>query len=963
MRISGTVCVVLAAILLACPLLSFAGPNGNLAGKVTDVKTGEALPYVNILVVGSGRGTVTNDKGEFSITGITPGQYVIRASLLGYKTVESGKVTIQADQTSVYNFKLASTDIELEGVTVEGQPPIVDVKKTAGDQTYNKDKIEQLPNVKGVEDVLSLQSGVVKFGQQLFLRGGRANETQILIDGVPVNDVGGSGGASGTSNANEQLQQLYSGNSSSGAGGALSVSAQAIQSVSVSSSGLDAEYGNAQSGVVNITTRSGSDSYTGSMQSRTDGITSQTFNERYYSGTIGGPEPITTHLLPSLGVNIPGKITFFTNASFNQSDGPYDFSKRRFYNPLRRKVRFSGFWGDLFNDLGFTYDEKQNNEFTFNHKFSYQPGENDQIAFSYRANAKSAHPLSGYYSWRDLSDSTITNVSLITQNVLQWTHIFGTNTLLRAYLSRLENDRTSAVGALSPGQYSYVTRAIDRDPNRDGFNDLGTSQSWGHSNTTEWNFKVAFESKVHPLHQLKAGFEHFYTHRYITSISFPTDRGREIDPNGRGEYPRYGFGRWVSNNMPSRGAFWVQDNIEFSQLNIKVGLRYDYFYLGNQVNDVGALSSYPGGQPVGTESYVARWLALTRNRNNPAASPKAEWLENNTFFSQFIRGYVSPRLAIGYPVSERTVFFFNYSHFLQYPELDQLYHDPWTLTVVADNYVGNPSLKPQKTIAYEAGFNQAIFDDLAIGITGFYKDIFDYATLQRLTNVDLYVNLDYASARGVEVSLNKNLSNHYLGSIGYTFQLAKGRASNPFAPQSSPQLFQLPRETRLDYDQQHTIVMFVGYRINPREDFTLFGIPFDNFGASVTWNYGSGFPYTPYNPGSTLEDLYLKNTGDGPYTSQININIYKGFTVYDRLNLVLTMDITNLLNRRNVDLNAGGFNTLIGRPLQYGDYRPDTKKIYTWGGAAGEQSFDSRVPPFIFGPPRQISFGLRINWD
>src|SRR5262245_51046385 len=94
---------------------SIAASTGNLKGKITDITTGEALPLVNVLLVGSGRGGVTNDQGEYFIKDITPGTYPLRVSLLGYQTIEQKKVEIEAGETAVLNFKLASTDIEMEG--------------------------------------------------------------------------------------------------------------------------------------------------------------------------------------------------------------------------------------------------------------------------------------------------------------------------------------------------------------------------------------------------------------------------------------------------------------------------------------------------------------------------------------------------------------------------------------------------------------------------------------------------------------------------------------------------------------------------------------------------------------------------------------------------------------------------------------------------------------------------------
>ncbi|MBI5472997.1 MAG: TonB-dependent receptor, partial [Ignavibacteriae bacterium] len=918
--------VALFVLMLSFLNFTFAGTTGSLKGKVTDVSNGDALPGVNILLVGSGRGATTNSNGEFLVTGIAPGKYTLRISSIGYKTLESKNILIEVDETTVYNVKLASEDIELEGVTVEGKRPLIDVKKTASDQTFNRDKLEQLPNLKGVNDVLTLQAGVVRFGNQIFLRGGRANETQIMIDGVVVNDA--SGGGVSADNANQLLQQLYSGSATTGAG----LPAEAIQSVSTSSSGLDAEFGNAQSGVVSITTKTGAEKFSGSGQYRTDGLTNSSFGERYYSGSISGPEPISTYLLPSLGVEIPGKFSFYTSGSFNQSDGPFSFTKSTFYNPVKRKIQLTGFFGSLLNNLGFNYSDRQNNEFAFNFKVTYNSGANDQVFYSYRANATSGQGIFGSYQWRDRYDSSTSTVSLQTQDVVQYKHFFSTNTELRAYISRLQTQRTSTIGNLTPDRYSSVTNFSNsyyRDPNNDGFFDVGSAQSWFKGRTEVWSSKVAFESQVHPLHFLKTGIEYYYQEFKQTQISYPLSPARQVDPNPRGEFYGYGLGRWVNYSTPSRGGFWLQDNIDFPGINIKLGIRYDFFYLGKQAF---------------AQEFVNRYEAVV--------GAKADWLKNNSFGKALTSGNFSPRLAISYPISERASFYFNYGHQLQFPDLDQYFHDALfdSANNVPNNYVGNPAMKPQRTVQYEAGFKQLLFEDLSLQITGFYKDVFDLASQQPLLvngrSLSRYINLDYASTRGFEIILEKGLSDHYSGSVNYTFQLAKGRAADPFVVQVTPQLTGLPRETRLDIDQQHSVNLFLGYRVRPNEDYELFGLPINNFAASVTWRFGSGFPYTPYNLGKTLSDLYLKNTGDGPYTSEINISLEKGFEFFQSLNLLLKMDVTNLLNRRNVNLSAGGFNSLTGAPYVYGDYNPSgSQYIYPWSGYSGGTSFGALVPP------------------
>lgn len=253
-------------------------------------------------------------------------------------------------------------------------------------------------------------------------------------------------------------------------------------------------------------------------------------------------------------------------------------------------------------------------------------------------------------------------------------------------------------------------------------------------------------------------------------------------------------------------------------------------------------------------------------------------------------------------------------------------------------------------------------ENMSVSIRGFYKDIFDYSTLAPAgppgLPTNLYVNLDYASTRGFEVTLNKTLSHHYSGSLAYSFQVAKGRSSSPYAAVYQPQ-FQLPRETRLDWDQNHTLNLFLSYRVGAQDDYEFFGLfPLNNWGVSMTWSYGSGFPFTPYNTNRSLTELYLHNAADGPYSSTLNLTMYKGFMLFGHLNMLFTLDITNVLNRRNPSTNSYVFNNYTGQTYKFGDYDPNNLVIYPWRRMDGAFFY-----PWRFGDPRHVLLGIKLNWD
>src|SRR2546425_3807570 len=270
---------------------AFPDNTGKIVGKVTDAQTGEPIINANILVVGTQRGSVTDIDGKYTIIAVPGGTVTVRASILGYATAEVRDLKIGVDQTTTLDFRLTSSALQLNEQIITAQK-LVNNMVTTGTQTSDAATIASIPNVKTVEDVLKLQVGVVKQGNNLFLRGGRANEVQYLVDGIPTNSILGNSGALTTSGANEELQKVYAGVQSGTIGGGsagMAVSASAIQSVSVQTSGFDADYGNAQSGVVNIVTKSGGDHYTASAQFRTDRVAATNTNENYSSFSFGGP--------------------------------------------------------------------------------------------------------------------------------------------------------------------------------------------------------------------------------------------------------------------------------------------------------------------------------------------------------------------------------------------------------------------------------------------------------------------------------------------------------------------------------------------------------------------------------------------------------------------------------------------------------------------------------------------------
>jgi hypothetical protein len=210
--------------------------TGNLTGKVTDGNN--PVPSVNILVLNSGIGTVTNEEGKYLLKGIPEGKQVIRYSSVGYKTVTK-EVNIYPGKTIEINVELNVTIIEVGEVNVTGirKQEQRDTRTSLIDLNPKSAKV--LPGAG--EDVLrTLQSlpGVLApndFSSQLVIRGSGPDQNLIIMDDVEIFNP----------------YRLY---------GVISMfNPDAVENVNLITGGFPARYGDRLSAVLDVTNKEGND--------------------------------------------------------------------------------------------------------------------------------------------------------------------------------------------------------------------------------------------------------------------------------------------------------------------------------------------------------------------------------------------------------------------------------------------------------------------------------------------------------------------------------------------------------------------------------------------------------------------------------------------------------------------------------------------------------------------------------
>ncbi len=202
--------LTLALGLVLAPPLS--AQTGTVRGRVTAAGTLQPLAGAQVLVVGTGRGSLTSSAGEYLIVGVPAGSRSVRVQMLGYGT-ESQAVTVGDGQAVTANFELANQAIALDEVVVTGAG-VVATKKSLGQTvtSVNATEFQEAP-IANVSDALAGRvpgmvgsaAGETGQGTPIRLRGtislSQRNGPLIYVDGVRVDNRMESFLAPGSGNA------------------------------------------------------------------------------------------------------------------------------------------------------------------------------------------------------------------------------------------------------------------------------------------------------------------------------------------------------------------------------------------------------------------------------------------------------------------------------------------------------------------------------------------------------------------------------------------------------------------------------------------------------------------------------------------------------------------------------------------------------------------------------------------
>lgn len=174
--------------------------TGSISGKVIDKKTGEALPFVNIVIQENNKfiaGGITSDKGFFQIKKLELKKYTVEIQFMGYKTIsQTATLTTNNPNVNLNTITIEENAIELKSVEIVGEKSIIEQKIDRKVINVGKDLIST--GATAAEIMNNIPSVSVDPQTNAISLRGNSN-VKILIDGKPT-----------TIDASQILQQIPS---------------------------------------------------------------------------------------------------------------------------------------------------------------------------------------------------------------------------------------------------------------------------------------------------------------------------------------------------------------------------------------------------------------------------------------------------------------------------------------------------------------------------------------------------------------------------------------------------------------------------------------------------------------------------------------------------------------------------------------------------------------------------------
>jgi hypothetical protein len=949
--------VALAAVALGLGATSLAAQaTGKIEGRVRD-NNGAPLQSAQVTIEGTAFAALTNAQGYYFINNVPASTVTLTARLVGYRGTRIAGLKVLAGQTITQDVQLEASPVELAPVTAQAENVLVPRDEVTSKQRIDGRFTDNLP-VDRIESVLRLQPGVIADNSgRLSIRGGRADENATYIDGVPV-QPGNRGGGQLTQNGASSISPNSTG------GGSVVVGTNQFEEASVTTGASSAEFGNAQAGIINISTRTGSATkYETHLAFESDEPFGKKSSVGFNKAEANFGGPLMRGLTFFVGGQLQGQQSQFSGKDriadpiFVQAgldtvvtapnpDGSGTTIQQPIYNYAVYTGSCSQFASSSNAGIASNYGQScqgvrvpnsQQSSYSFTGRLNYSYGTGSKVSLT----GIRSQGLQQLFNYDNINaPNQLRGDQALSQYLtLNWTQNLSKSSeralALDTYLSYQDDRfiRAPLVGDPQGGTLGFWLKgypfavSLDNFPIDDSLindyrrNRPGSRRSpYDVDNLDQYQVIDAFRDNAYgipgfvesgaPNGTLQLSREK----RYIGkgNLDWQFDRYNRLKLGG--EYTHYDTRAYTSVlgsslafsdawiEKPNRWNAYIEDRLDLGDVVLVGGLRYDWFH-SNALRSPDLfpeIFARPGFDPA-----------------NPAAQLVPDKSHN----------YVSPHIQVSFPVTERTNFRLSYAHQVEAPDLGLLYQGINTdVNISNNNQAYSTDLDFSKTIAFEFGIRHAFSDDMVLDVSAYNKDNLANQTVRLFTlvnpatgtsqDVRLLTNADFGNTRGIDVRLDRRIGNFFNGTISYTYQSAKNTGSDPFTFNAFGSRVvnaindrQPPPQGILPTSNSRPHTLAGAFQISIPNDWkqgSALGSILHGVGLFTTFRYQSGTAYTQCQLNSTTESVLSDagNCADQPFLGGLNTQRLPAFKdVSARLTKGFRlgrMDLTAYLDGRNI---------------------------------------------------------------
>jgi len=972
-------------------------------------------------------GAAADPDGYFFILNVPPGVYTVRAGLVGFRQETRTAIQVESDRTITVNFQLVSSDVELEDVVVTAERVMVKADVSATQEVVTTTRIEQMPvlridefvgTIKGVQ----LVSGTE--GNGLSVRGGAIRETDVRMDGMSLKDPRTDNSYLALNSTTVQELQVLTGGFEAKYGGIRSgllnvVSKEGHRERYTAS--LKADYTPAHQPHFFGTNPWSDESwiyrvYAGEYAWRgvPQGDSTIPYEFRGFKGWANaGTQDRALDSVQKLDLwkkqhpqyPVADKPDVLLEGSIT---GPFPGSFIPVFGEFAERTTFL---------LGFRYENSQlafpigprDNYLDWNGQLKLTTVLNDRMRLSINGmyahvETNSGGRTSSYGGALIDQASSFGFLSSTSSSVIQQARLIGggnQNQMFNKSRLQMYDQRYFVTGAkfthvLSEKSFYTVDFQYGfTDQNLQPFAmDTSNADAWVSYFSTRTNSIRRYNVPIYgsPNASTNYGYDPLntfamyggpqrvdssYSRVYQLKGDMTTQIGRhhqvEAGVSARLQDLFVYTGTWFQSQLSYTPDTWqymkvtpleigayVQDKLEFEGMILNAGLRLDIL----DPMKPGYATTFPL-----SDAYAAfyadiyqnlkgtdyeRWVQFRAMLDDPPGWPKDQLK---------VQSYLSPRLGVSFPITESSKLYFNYGHFYQRPPISFMYN---TQLYLGSTGVPTPDLDMARTVAYEFGYEQMLFDEILVNVTAYYKDVRGEPLSRTFINyyedniVSKYYPDLYRDIRGVELRLERPFGrfvtfyamyDYMLQSSGQSglAQVYENRLKAANAETRSPNISTTEPRPRASVNLNLHTPPDLG---SPGMMQTILGNWFANF--LFEWRAGGRILL---NPEET--DVKLWNYVESVNYWNIDFRGSKLFqTGFGSIELVLT--ITNLTNNK-------WLNTDNMLQTQYSDYKaslktPDKGGNDKWGEYKKDYINVGWWQAPIFLNPRRFTLGARLNF-